>query len=207
MAHYTSLASLKLYGGVTEDTLDSVLGNEIEWAEDELAHHAGCDFYQQTVLLEQCPRPFIDGAGWLWLTAIKVAPVTAVTAIQIRDIGRGSRAWMPLVYTADDIITPVMSPDGVTPDSWTVRVYPSSPVLGARSTGQILVRWSYVGGYAGNAIPPGLETIVNRLAWWHFKLREAPFGRISVGEMGIVIQPQGVPPDLVSAMDHWRRVV
>ena len=207
MAHYTSLASLKLYGGATEDGLDSVLSNEIAWAEDEFEHHVGCEFWQQTVTLEQCPRPFIDGTGWLWLTALRAAPVNTVTAIQVRDISYGVTAWTPLVYTADNILLPMASPDGATPNSWTVRVYPTSPILGPRSTGQMLARWSYTAGYPGNAIPTGLEALINRLAWWHFKVREAPFGRISVGEMGIVIQPQGVPPDLVSSMDHWRRVV
>jgi len=203
--HYTSLSSLKAYASITQNTDDAVLADEIEWAENVFRHNTGCTFYAQTVQDEFARQPFVDRYGFLWLTSQGAAPVTGVSAISIRDLTRSDRVWRTLSWDPDDLILPAQIADNVTPDAWTVRVYPNNTTLLPCAAGQIQARWTYTAGFT--VTPPALEAIINRLAFWHYKMREVPYGRLTTEDMGIVAVPEGVPPDMVESMNHWRRMV
>lgn len=204
MTKYIFLNDLKAYGQVdlTNTGDDSVLTASIDRAEMEIDGHCGQQFDEQTLTLATARQPFIDGNGWLWLSSVERSPVTAVTAVQIRDL-RGSNTWQVLTWQADDLILPIFSapPDA---NSGKVRILATNPVLSPRSTGSLMARWSYKGGY--NAIPSSLKAMTMRLAWWIYKLREAPLGRVATLELGIMEIPLSMPKDILHDLNLWRRI-
>ena len=211
---YLTLDDLKLYGlGAIADpnnpTIynqnvqgtpdDSILAQCIQRAEMEFDRHCGVKFDAGTVAEAQAFIPFVDGMGWLHLFARERAPVTAVTAVAIRDLVTRS-AWTTITLTADDILLPIN--DGYAhPDSGHVKLYPN-PVLPQRSTGQILARWSYTGGFS--TIPESMKALIARLSWWIYKLREAPMAQIAVPSMGIMQIPIRIAPDIAADIDLWK---
>lgn len=211
---YLSLDDLKLYGlgaiadpnnpTVYNDAVqgtpdDPILSQCIQRAEMEFDRHCGVQFNSGTLTDTQAFIPFVDGQGWLHLFARERCPVTAVTAVSIRDLVTRS-AWSPVTLTTDDVILPLS--DGYAhPDSSHVKLYPN-PVLPSRSTGQILARWTYTGGFA--TIPDSLKAIVARLSWWIYKLREAPMAKIAMPQMGIMEIPIRIPPDIAADINLWK---
>lgn len=205
MGKYISLTDLKAYGSVdvtfTDD--DTTLNQSISRAEMEVDAYCGQGFDEQTFTLTPVRQPFVDAYGWLWLSAIERAPVTAVTAVQIRALASTVSPWQTLSWGTDDIIMPLVTapPD---PNSGKVRIYPTNPRLTPFSTGMLLAKWSYKGGY--NSIPDSLKGIVTRLAWWVYKLREAPLGRVATMELGIMEIPLSMPKDIIADLNLWRRM-
>lgn len=211
---YLTLDELKLYGlGAIADpnnpTIynsavqgtpdDSILSQSIQRAEMEFDRHCGVKFDDGAVTDAQAFLPFVDGQGWLHLYARERAPVTAVTAVSIRDLVSRS-TWAPITLSADDVILPIN--DGYShPDSGHVKLYPN-PSLPSRSTGQILVRWSYSGGFS--VIPESMKAVVARLAWWIYKLREAPMAQVVMPNLGIMQIPIRIPPDIAADIDLWK---
>lgn len=211
---YLTLDELKLYGlGAIADPQnptvynnavqgtpdDSILAQSLQRAEMEFDRHCGMQFNVGTVTQAQAFIPFVDGQGWLHLFARERAPVTAVTAVSIRDLMTRS-AWETITLAADDIILPVN--DGYAhPDSAHVKLYPN-PSLESRSTGQILARWTYTGGFS--TIPQSLKAIIARLSWWIYKLREAPMAKITMPALGIMEIPIRIPPDIAADIDVWK---
>ena len=211
---YVSLDELKAYGlgtiadpnnptiynnAVQGSPDDSTLRQCIQRAEMEVDRHCGTRFDEATLADVQGFLPFVDGNGWLHVFARERCPVTAVTAVSIRDLVTRA-AWTPITLNGDDVILP-FGDDSVHPDSTHVQIFPV-PNLPARSTGQILARWSYTGGFA--TIPDSLKGIVCRLAWWIYKLREAPMAQVMMPNLGIMQVPIRIPPDIAADIELWK---
>lgn len=213
---YCSLDELKAYGlgtiadpnnptvynGAVQGTPDDeLLSGCIARAELEFDAINGAAMDEVTWVMVNAFTPFVDGKGWLHLFARENAPVTEVTAVQIRDL-KGQNLWIDLSFVNDNVIYPPN--DGRPhPDSRHVYIIPSV-ALSPRSTGEILARWTYTGGYS--TIPSGIKNTIQRFAWWIYKLRESPMYQITIPSMGIMQIPLRIPPDIDSAIRLWQTV-
>lgn len=216
---YLTLAALKQYGlgtivdplnptvfnqGVTNTPDDALLSDCIIRAETIFDLSCGTGYDQQTYSNVQAFQTWIDRRGWLHLMARERGPVTAVTAVQIRDL-EGANTWQSVTFVADDLILPPFETNYPHPESWHVMLSPT-PAQPPFSTGQLLARWSYTAGYASNAIPQGLKNLVARLAWWIYKLREAPVAKVVNMPLGTMTVPLNIPPDIAKDIELWRPV-
>jgi len=199
---YLKLADFKMYainGATVLNTADDlVLTSSILRAEAEIDGTTKTAFDEQTHTLVRPMTAFVDYHGWLHLFSRERAPVTAVAAIQTRDLLQ-DKGWVTTTWDTDDLILPVAM-DPPRPDSWHVMVLPSNNVP-TRATTEMLVRWTYTGGYA--TIPPSLQALTMRLAWWVYKLREAPLAKIVTAELGLMQIPLSIPPDIRADLRHW----
>lgn len=214
---YCTLAQLKQYAlgtrtdpnsptvfnqGVVNTPDDEFLSDAILRAEANFEMKCGTGFDFQSYSSVQAFAPFIDRNGWIHLFARERGPVTSVSMLQIRDINSGT-GWKSLAWLADDIILPPFETTHPAPESWHVRILPTEaqPSL---STGQVLARWSYAGGYA--VIPDSLTNIIARFAWWIYKLREAPVEKVVNMPLGTMTVPLNVPPDIKADIELWKPV-
>lgn len=213
---YITLNELKLYGiGAVADPNnptvynsavqgtpdDAFLSSCIHRAEMEFDRICGVAMEQATQTLVGGFLPFVDGNGWLHIFARERVPVTAVTAVQVRDL-KGQNIWTTLTFTADNTILPPNT-GTARPDSGHVYIIPSQ-TLTPRATGEILVRWTYTAGYS--TIPASLKAIIQRLAWWCYKLREAPMYQVMLPQLGMMQMPMKIPPDIMSDIILWQPV-
>lgn len=216
---YLSLAALKQYGlgtivdpnnptiynqGVTNTPDDTILSDIIFRAEAMFDLLAGTGYDQQTYANVQAFQTWIDRRGWLHLFARERGPITAVTAVQIRNIDAG-QPWTTVTFVADDIILPPFETNYPHPESWHVMLNPN-PAQSIQATGTILSRWSYTGGYAPASIPQGLKNIIARLAWYIYKLREAPVAKVVNMPLGTMTVPLDVPPDIKRDIELWKPI-
>jgi hypothetical protein len=144
--------------------------------------------------------PFVDGMGFLHLFARENIPVTAVTAVQIKDL-LGANTWTSLSFVSDDVVLPPGATISTRPDSAHVYLKPSV-ALNSRTTGQIQARWTYSGGYT--TIPTALKNTICRLAWYIYKLRDAPMYQTMIPSMGIMQMPIAIPKDILTDADLWK---
>jgi hypothetical protein len=181
---------------------DNILSDTIYQAESDFELFTGSGFDQITYSLVQALTPFVDDQGWLHLFARERGPITAVTEIQVRDIWGQATAWTPYPFTTDNLILPSFSTSDThpRPESWWVRIYPATG-LPPRSTGQILVKWSYTGGFA--TIPNSLQLLIARMAAYVYKLREMPAGKVINQPLGTMTIPTDYPPDIMRQMRLW----
>lgn len=183
---------------------DAILSDCLLNAEAAFEQGCGTGFDQQTYSNVYPFQAFSDANGFLHLYARERGPVTAVTAISFRDIMFGaSRTWQTITWDAsNDIVLPNFNATDTRPlpESWHVMVYPT-PAIDPRSTGQILVRWSYTGGFA--TIPQSLTTLIMRVAAYIYKLREVPAGRVLNAPLGTMQVPADFPPDIQRQIKRW----
>ena len=196
---YCTVAALKTYGDVPNLAvgMDQIYSDAILRAEATFERQCGSQFNQQTTGMVEPWNVFVDGAGWMWLNAMEVGPITAVGTVQYRILD--SSGWKTLAWGADDIILPnaTTAPPVA---GWTARIYNNT--LPSLATGQLLARWSYTGGYA--TTPQALTSIIERLAWWMIKLREAPVGTVR-NELGTLEVPVDMPKDILRDCMLWAR--
>jgi hypothetical protein len=194
-------------GAVSGTPDDALLTNCILDAETRFEQITGTGYDEHSLTMVQAFTPFVTPDGFIHLFARERGPVSAVSAIQYRDIAGGVPTWQTLTWATDDIILPYQNILDVdahpSPDSWHVRVY--APTLGPRSTGQILARWSYTGGYT--TTPLALMNLIAGFATWIYKLRrEAPLGVVSNQALGTFSAPLNVPPDILATCNNWKPV-
>lgn len=202
---YITLNDLKTYGlnGDTSATPDDgMLSQSIYWAEQKWNATCGIQFNTQSFTRVQAFTPFVDYNGWLHLFAREAGPVTAVTAVRYRRLPTGDTGYTDVTISSDNLLLPLAT-DPMRPDGCHVQVYIGPSLLGY-ATNQLLVQWSYSGGYA--SIPNSLKSIIVRLAWWRYKLREAPLGRIvtGAGGLGMMEIPLAMPADILADSMLWR---
>ena len=183
---------------------DAEMGQSIDRAEGEWdTMTGGVDFTQQTYTLVQPFTVIVDGNGWLKLTSEQGAPVTAVAAVQVMNIGAGEKTWKPITWDPVNgiLLPPVTSPPR--PSAWDVLINPN-PSLSSAATGQLYARWTYTAGYA--TIPKKLKAEISRLAVWIWKLtHEAPLGIVKNPMLGLVDIPLSIPPDIRADAFLWAR--
>jgi len=197
----------------------SVLGSAIQRAEASIDGYCGTSFDDGAVLNEVPSKAWIDWQGWVHIMARTRGPVTNVVSVQYRF--RTDTLWRTLTYNSpDDVILPV----SVTPpsaNSWEAQIWPSSPLTSGAGFGygnmagigefapngvastDIMFRWNYEGGYF--PIPDALNGIACRLAYFYYKLREAPMAKILSAELGVMQFPLNMPPDVKDDLALWRR--
>jgi len=214
---YISLAEFKQYGiGSTVDPGDpnvyngnisgtpddATLSQSIFRAEAMFEQASGASYDQQTYALTQAWTPFVDNKGFLHLFARERGPVTAVTAIQTRNLFYDT-TWKAQTWTTDNLILPYSGTTHPSPEAWHVIVKTDN-ALPSASTGQLMARWSYTGGFA--TIPDSLKGIMCRLAWWIYKLRESPVAKVVNMPLGTMTVPLSMPPDIKADIDLWKPV-
>lgn len=188
---------------VTGTPDDNLLSDLIVEAEAFIDGRTGTGFDQQTFTLVEPIQVFVDGNGWLQLWARERGPITAVTAVQVREIQSGGTTWQTVTWDAsnDIILPPYYSFDTYPrPSSWKVRIWPS-PALFSSASNEILARWTYTGGFA--TIPESLSSLTARLATHIYKLREAPAGRVTNQPLGSMFIPSNFPPALIEELNNW----
>jgi hypothetical protein len=196
---YCTVAQLRVYGDVPTPAvgMDQIYSDAILRAEAAFERMTGSQFNQQTTPVVQPLNAYVDGSGWMWLNAVEVGPITAVRSVQWRI--PSFTTWQTLTWGVDDILLPnaaIIPPDM----GWTARIFNQS--LPSLTTDQLLVRWSYTGGYA--VIPQALSGIIERLAWWYIKLREAPVGTVR-NELGTLEVPVDMPKDIAADARLWAK--
>lgn len=194
-------------GGVVGTPDDAILSDCILQAEAGFEMVTGSGFDQQSLASVQSFLTFVDAMGWLHLFARERGPVTAVSAVQVRNLMVGDTAWQSVSWVADDIILPPYAAADTHPhpESWHVMIFPAS-AMPPTATGQIMARWSYTGGYAANAMPVALQLLIARYATWIYKMREAPLGRVTNLPLGSITVPMDVPPEIRRQMVLWSPV-
>jgi hypothetical protein len=197
-----------VYNGAVQGTPDdAVLSNCIINAEATFEQKCGTGFDQQTYTLVQGFRPFVDGDNFLHIFARERGPVTAITAVQVRDVFSKSTTWQPATFdAANDVILPAFysSDTHPLPESWHVKMYLQSPALLPRASGQILVKWSYTGGFA--TIPQSLTELIQQMANYIYKVREMPIGKVVNQPLGTMSVPSNFPPNIISQINLWKPV-
>ena len=207
MPKYSTLASLKLYSqtldpqAATKD--DATLTAALDRADMEFESHVGSAFDRATTLDAVPTTAFMDGAGWLWIDSADRGPVVSVSSVKVLNI---AGTWDTMVWDADRLILPVVPASVVKcqPEWWTARIRPVTPPRVA-DPGRLTVRWSYTAGF--ETLPPSIPAMINRLAWWIYKLREMPTGRVVSLELGTTEMPVALPKDIIADFNTWRRVV
>ena len=203
MSKYISLPLYKAFFPVSVDGSgdDTLLQDSIEWAEGEFERMAGSQFNQQSLVNEQPQRAWVDRNNIVTLIAKTVGPVTAVTSVQYL-IPRVT-AWQTVTWdSANGIFVP--STDAPPrPEAWVVEIVPTSIMMQQVAADNIRFRWSYTGGYA--TTPTQLQMILFRMAFWKYKLREAPLGKVAVPPMAITEVIPDLPTDIKTDINLWRR--
>jgi hypothetical protein len=205
MAIYVTLADLKQYGDVKTTSEDVVLSQALDRAEAWFERVAGSRFVGPVGLTEPALR------GWVNLHDItilvrSVAPVTAVGQVVIRDRRTQTKYTLDssnATFVLPVVLNPVLAPD---PSWWRIRI---SDVVGSRpnpaSAEDLDITVTYTGGLS--TVPDSLKSLICRLAWWIYKLRSAPLGRVATMELGIMEIPLTMPRDLETDLMIWRRPV
>lgn len=170
---------------VTNTPDDNLLSNCIIDAEAAFEQGCGTGFDQQTYTAVQPFQTFVDANGFLHMFARERGPVTAVTTVTLRDIMFGaSTTWQSVTWDpVNDILLPPFSNTDTRPlpESWHVMLFPN-PQIDPRATGQLLIRWTYTGGFA--TIPQSLTNIIARMSAYIYKLREMPAGQLQQSALG-----------------------
>lgn len=206
MATYATLDQLKAYGQVSTATDDAILLDLLERASRQIDAACGHSFDPETVQDEVTPLVWVTRTGWLIVASLAKAVVRSVASLAVLDQAAAMPAWQPLdLGSAQLIIPPALVPP--TNQPWRVRCWvpPGTLPPGPIPRGRLLVRWTYDGGYA--SIPPALSQLTVRYAWWLYKLREAPLGRVVTAELGIMEIPLDAPLDLRRDLVLWQRVM
>jgi hypothetical protein len=210
--HYITVQDLLNYGQVSACAAGSsgtdaavanydLLSTACGWAEqvfEELNGHTS--FYAGSPADEIPRQGWVDRHGWVELHAAEFAPVTGVSKVEYIIPGQVDK-WTVLGWdSANGIILP---PQGAPPNprAWVVRLNVGY-VLARMATGDVEFRWSYTGGY--NATPAALKLLLLRVAWWKYKLREAPLGKIASPPFGITEVIPGLPKDIEVDLGIWQ---
>lgn len=202
---YSNLPLLKSHGQVTVSTEDNIIQSCLDWAELEFERLCGSQFDQANVVGEIPSRGWMTRDGTINLIALERGPITAVSSIEYRVLRSGT-VWNTIAWGNDDLILPP-SHSPPHPRAWMVTIFPNNLSVGALASGaadDVLFRWSYTGGYA--VIPDGLPEIINRMAWWKYKLREAPLGKVSSPPFGISEIIPSLPADIKTDIMLWSKV-
>lgn len=200
---YTDLATLKAYGAVSSTADDQILQDVIERASRDIDGFCGQSFEYAAVAGEVTSQVWVASDGWLWVGSRNRCPVTAVSALELLDRQAAQPVWQAVDLSRAVVIIP---PPDVPPrqDAWLVRVWiPGFPAR-PRPRGQLLARWSYTAGF--NPTPPALRAVATRYAWWLYKLREAPLGRVVTAELGLMEIPLTIPKDIAGDLQPWVRL-
>ena len=210
MAKYTTATTLQYYGTVnnpsnTTPTELSILTQALDRAEMAFESRAGSGFIEDTFTNTHPVNPFIDGDGFLWLIAREAAPITAVTSVSVMDMSTQPGVWQTVAWDTNNLILPYVdtNPVRASQEWWTCKLLPTSPSLGPKARGKLTVKWTYKGGFA--SAPNSLAALICRLAWWEYKMREAPMGRIVTTELGLMELPLVIPPDVEADIKLWTR--
>lgn len=189
-------------GAVSGTPDDDILSRAILDAENYFGQFTGTYYDQDTMTLVQPVQCFVDGYGWLNLYARERAPVTAVSAIRLRDLLVPSRGWVDVGFTSDNLVLPpyAVGDTAPHPQSWHVQVYPTSPVA-MRSVGEVMMQWTYTGGFA--TIPPALTMLISQMALFVYKFREMPTSKVIDASQGVMEMPTNFPPSIKSQMQLW----
>lgn len=183
---------------------DAILSDIIIQAETQFELQTGTGYDQQTLTGVQAFIPFVDVNGWLHLYARERGPVTVASALSFRDIMfGGSTTWQSITFDpVNDVVYPPFAATDThpLPESWHVQIWPN-PALSQRATGQILVRWTYTGGFA--TIPQSLTSLIARMATYIYKLREMPAGKVINQPLGTLTVPSDFPPDIKRQITEW----
>lgn len=204
---YTSLDSVKAWGhvnGLNTTGDDPAILLAIARAEEAIDCACGTSFDARTVTLRRPEIAFVDAYGWLH--AQMYYPIETVSAVQVMDMIGGDTTYTSITLTTVELQHSTLDYPNEAPvfDSYWLQVYSSSPLLPSRAVGQMRAQVTYTGGFS--TIPSVIESVTDRLAWWFYKIREAPMGRIATLTMPVMEVPLDFPPDVAATLKSWARL-
>ena len=218
MSVYATIDDLKEYGrvqapvgavmsggvgfGIDVNTDDALLEQQLVRAVCAIDHFCGTTFAHLTNVDELARKCWVDGNGWLQVQTHKPIYDPAGITVSIMDVKAGAIDWTALTLKQCICMAPVNDGDAPRAQAWHYAAAASVPLRPAL-WGDILVRTSYPSGYP--TIPGSLRAITVRLAWFYYKLREAPMVKIETLGMGTVEVPQEMPKDVKGELMTWRR--
>ena len=202
---YAQLADLKAYGRIpaTTNTDDSSLVYQLARADCAIDHHCGTSFVWALNVNEQARKCWVDRNGWLQVQTHKPIYDPASVSVSTMDVRAGQTTWHALALAQCICMAPVSDGDAPRPQAWQYMAVPTNSSLYPEAWGDILVKHSYESGY--KSIPPQLTAIAVRLAWFYYKLREAPMTKIDTLNLGVVEVPVDMPKDIRAELNTWRR--
>ena len=203
---YTTLDSVKAWGATKSPatTDDAAILAAIARAESAIDKLSGTKLTDTTYALQPATIAYVDSYGWLHAQVRH--PIQSVSAIQVMDRDAGDIAYKAIALTTLELQHSTTDYPDDPPDlgSYWLACYSAAPVLMPVPTGGLRVKITYEGGF--KAIPDAVEAVVNRAAWWYYKLREAPTGRLTNMMTGTVETPLTLPPDIAADVKPWRRL-
>ena len=207
---YATLAALIDYGrialpGQTTPSIDNdILTYQLARADCAIDHHCGTDFQHLHNVLEMARSVWVDRNGWLQAQVHKPITTTTGLSVQTMNLASGERAWTTPSFAECICIADVSDGDAPRAQAWNFMALPVT-YMPPTSNGSILAKVSYESGYT--TIPPQLTSIAVRLAWFYYKLREAPMMKIDTLNLGTVEVPVDMPKDIRGELNTWRRPV
>jgi hypothetical protein len=207
---YGTLAALKSYGRISQpgqadiSTDDSILLYQLARADCAIDHYCGTDFAHQTNTLEMARNVWVDRNGWIQCQVHKPIVTASTIAMQIMMVANGATTWTPLTLSQCICISDISNGDAPRPQAWTFMAYPNIKIA-PTTFGNILAQVTYTSGYS--TIPAQLTAINVRLAWFYYKLREAPMMKIDTLNLGVVEIPVDMPKDIRGELSTWRRPI
>jgi hypothetical protein len=204
-AKYSTLAALKEYGRIQASNIvdDDSLAYQLVRADCAIDHHCGTDFAYLSNVAEQARKCWVDRNGWLQVQTHKPIYDPTTISVSVMDVRHGATAWTALTLTQCLCMAPVNDGDAPRAQAWQFAAYPANVSLVPEAWGDIYVQTSYQSGYP--TIPPQLTAVATRLAWFYYKLREAPMMKIDTLNLGTVEIPVEMPQDVRSELNTWRR--
>jgi hypothetical protein len=190
MSDYCTLSDVKTYIGTAQTTDDTLISNLIPRASARIDA-----FCQRTFIARTETRYFDATADVQDRTLLVDDDLLAVTTLTNGD---------GTVLTASDYI---LLPSNATPKygimlksssghSWTYTTDPENAISIAGS-------W----GYKTGTVPPDdIKHAATRLTDWFYKQRSAPFETTGLPELGQIVVPSDMPPDISALLDPYRRL-
>lgn len=203
-SQYCAPADVKAYGSIDNvDTGDDAYISKIIIAvQNKIDADCNWSFHDETRTNEErfAPDVKIDNDGLLHVRVDK-CPVYAVVSVAYRF--RPTDAWTAIDSSLVEFFpTPATVPHPRA-DSNLILCYVN---LLARRNDRIRVKLTYSGGFATTDPPGTLNLLATRMTWWKYKQRAASFDKIAMPEVGQVVIPSALPPDLKQDLEKWKRV-
>jgi len=191
---YTTVAQVKLYLDISEDTDDALLSNLIDYAQKAIDGYAGRSFEASadstryfTVGVDTEGRMLYLDEDLASITSIITnADATSPTTLETSDYITHPRNRAP--YHAIEIL-------GSSNESWT---YSDDPQSGISVTG----KWAW-----STSAPNDIVHACNRLTAYFYRQKDAGvFDTTAIPDAGIIQIPQGIPRDVQLILNPYRRM-
>ncbi len=201
---YCTLEQVKTYGAIadTDSNDDTYINKIITAVQNGIDAFCNWSFHDETRTNEERSGADvkIDNDGYMQIRVDK-CPVYAVSSVAYRF--HPAQSWASVESTLVETFPTPSSVPHPRADSNLILCYVN---MRAHRNDRVRVKVTYSGGFATTDPPGALNLLATRLTWWRYKQRAAAFDKIAMPEIGQVIIPSALPPDLRRDLELWKRV-